>query len=206
MNLLNQKPQAVPLHRCIVASLHRKGAPGGSTIQRFNDSTNRSGFTLIELMLVLALLVVITSLAAPAMATFIRGRALDSEARRLYALTHAAQSRAVSEGMPMLLWVDEKQGAYGLAAETSTKTTADQGGDPKAENLTVDSTLQISVVNVGVSAPTTFNNLPAIHFLPDGTVDEDSPQVLQLTDSAGVSRWLIELPNHSGYEISNTKP
>src|ERR1035437_4108051 len=74
---------------------------------KFSDA-----FTLIELTLVLALLVVITSLAAPAMANFIRGRALDSEARRLFSLTHAAQSRAVSEGMPMVLWVDEKQGAY----------------------------------------------------------------------------------------------
>jgi type II secretion system protein H len=158
-------------------------------------------FTLIELVLVLALLVVITSLAAPAMATFIRGRALDSEARRLFALTHAAQSRAVSEGVPMLLWVDGKNGAYGLTAETSGQNT-----DPKAESLTVDDTLQISVLDTTVGAPTTFNNLPAIHFLPDGTVDEDSPQALQLNDSAGVTRWLVETPNHSGYEVSDTKP
>ena len=143
-----------------------------------SSATRHAAFTLIELILVLALLVVITSLAAPAMANFIRGRALDSEARRLFALMHAAQSRAVSEGMPMVLWVDEKSGAYGLAAETSTKTTTDKTGDPKAENLTVDSTLQISVLNLGLSAPTTFNNLPAIRFLPDGTVDENSPQTV----------------------------
>jgi type II secretion system protein H len=160
----------------------------------------RAAFTLIELVLVLALLVVITSLAAPAMANFIRGRALDSEARRLFALTHAAQSRAVSEGVPMLLWVDEKNGAYGLEAETPGKT-----GDPKAENLTVDSTLQIAVLNVGMSAPTTFNNLPAIRFLADGTVDEDSPQTLQLTDSAGISRWLLLNKARTDYEISDTQ-
>jgi type II secretion system protein H len=158
-----------------------------------------SAFTLIELILVLALLVVITSLAAPAMANFIRGRALDSEARRLFALMHAGQSRAVSEGMPMVLWVDEKQGAYGLQVETNGKT-----GDPKAENLTVDSTLQIAVLNSGLSTPTTFNHLPAIRFLADGSVDENSPQTLQLTDSAGVSRWLIESRNHTGYEIRDS--
>ena len=167
--------------------------------------TRHAAFTLIELVLVLALLVVITSLAAPAMANFIRGRALDSEARRLFALTHAAQSRAVSEGVPMLLWVDEKNGAYGLAAEMSTKTTTDQTGDPKAENLSLDSTLQIAVPTTGLSAPTTFNKLPAIRFLADGTVDENSPQKLQLTDSAGVSRWLVEARSHTGYEISDSQ-
>jgi prepilin-type N-terminal cleavage/methylation domain-containing protein len=160
----------------------------------------RHAFTLIELTLVLALLVVITSLAAPAVANFIRGHALDSEARRLFALMHAGQSRAVSEGMPMVLWVDQKQGAYGLLAETTGKT-----GDPKAENLTVDSTLQIAVLNAGLSTPPTFNNLPAIRFLADGTVDENSPQTLQLTDSAGVSRWLIESRNHTGYEIRDSQ-
>lgn len=157
-------------------------------------------FTLIELVFVMALLVIITSLAAPAMANFIRGRALDSESRRLLALIHAGQSRAVSEGMPMVLWVDEKNGAYGLEAETSGKT-----GDPRAENLTVDSTLQIAVLNTGAGTPTTFKNLPAIRFLPDGTVDENSPQTLQLTDAAGASRWLIELRSRTGYEISDSK-
>jgi type II secretion system protein H len=196
MNLLNQNA----LKRCIVTSLHRNGASCDSTIQRFNDSTRKRAFTLIELVLVLALLVVITSLAAPAMSNFIRGRALDSEARRLFSLMHAAQSRAVSEGMPMVLWVDEKNGAYGFQEETTGKT-----GDPKAENLTVDSTLQIAVLNLGLSTPTMLNNLPAIRFLADGTVDENSPQTLQLTDSTGVSRWLIESKNHTGYEISNSQ-
>ena len=157
-------------------------------------------FTLIELTLVLALLVVITSLAAPAMANFIRGRALDSESRRLFALVHAGQSRAVSEGMPMALWVDEKNGAYGLSVEDTGKT-----GDPKAEDLTVDTTLQITVLNAGLGTPTTFKNLPAIRFLADGTVDENSPQTIQLTDSAGFSRWLIESRNRMGYEISDSK-
>ena len=168
-----------------------------------------SAFTLVELLLVLALLVVITSLVAPAMSNFIRARAVDSEARRLFALMHAGQSRAVSEGMPMVLWVDEKTGAYGLEAETTSKTGKNSknatDSDPKAETLTVDSTLQIAVLTAGSSPPTTFNNLPAIRFLADGTVDENSPQTLQLTDSTGISRWLIESRDHTGYAISDSK-
>ena len=158
-------------------------------------------FTLIELLLILAMLVIITSLAAPAVANFIRGRALDSEGRRLFALMHAAQSRAVSEGLPMILWVNEKQNAYGVQAETPGKN-----GDPDAETLPLDSTLTIAVQNGSVMTPTTFNNLPAIRFQPDGTVDINSPQVLQLTDSAGFSRWLVESESRTGYEVSDTKP
>lgn len=153
-------------------------------------------FTLIELILVMALIVIAVSIIAPRMAGFIRGRALDSEAQRLYALMHAAQSRAVSEGAPMMLWVDAANGGYGLDAETSGPN-----GDAKEESLTVDSTLQIAVLSVGTTATATFKNLPAIKFLPDGTVDESSPKTLQLTDSAGFSRWLIETAGRTGYEI-----
>ena len=148
----------------------------------------------------MALLVIITSLAAPAMANFIRGRALDSEARRMFALMHAAQSRAVSEGMPMVLWVDEKQNSYGCQAETTG-----QNGDPKAETLSVDSTLQITVLDTGLGSPTTLKNLPAIRFLADGTVDENSPQTLQLTDAAGFSRWFVETRSHMGYDVRDTQ-
>ena len=169
--------------------------------------TRHSAFTLIELILILALLVIITSFAAPGMANFIRGRALDSEARRLFSLTHEAQGRAVSEGMPMLLWVDEKNRAYGVQEEATGKTGKKaKADDPKAENLVMDSTLQIAVMNAGLGAPTTFNKLPAIRFLPDGTVDENSPQTLQLTDSAGFMRWLLLNRMRTGYEISDTKP
>jgi type II secretion system protein H len=164
-----------------------------------NNGACRRAFTLVELLLVLALLVIITSMVAPAMSNFIRARAVDSEARRLFALMHAGQSRAVSEGLPMMLWVDEKSGAYGLAAETSSS-----GGDPKAENLTVDENVQVTFLNAGTTALTMFQNLPAIRFLADGTIDENSPQTLRLADARGNALWLIEARNRTGYEIRDT--
>jgi Tfp pilus assembly protein FimT len=171
----------------------------------------RGGFTLIELILILALLVVITSIAVPAMARFIRGRALDTEARRMVALMHLAQSRAVSEGAPMMLWVNAPTGGYGVCAEASGQTsgqkvrqTAGQNGDPKAVELAVDSTLTLAVLNSGTGTQILFNGLPAIRFQADGTVDESSPQTLKLTDSDGFARWLVETRLRTGYEITAT--
>ena len=181
-----QSEAATPLFARFRCVQKRRGASLPAALQK-------CAFTLVELLLVLALLVVITSLVAPAMSNFIRARAVDSEARRLFALMHAGQSRAVSEGLPMMLWVDEKQGAYGLAAETPPK-----GGDPKAENLTVDENVQIAVVNAGTTALTTFQNLPAIRFLADGTVDENSPQTLRLADAKGNALWLVEAQQSHG--------
>jgi len=177
----------------------QSAATAGLNDPQFVIRSSRSAFTLIELILVLALLVIITSIAVPTMSRFIRGRALDSEAQRMMALMHAAQSRAVSEGATMMLWLDEKGGAYGVEAETSG-----QNGDPKAEELTVDATLKLTVHAVSGTTQTTFNNFPAIKYLPDGTVDEGSPQQLQLVDADGFSRWLLQNKMRTGYEITDS--
>ncbi len=163
-----------------------------------NKPVCRRAFTLIELVMVMALLVVAVCLVAPRMSDFIRGRALDSEARRLMALTHAGQARAVSEGMPMVLWMDEKQGSYGLEQETPPK-----GGDPKAEQLTMSDSVHVAPVTSGSLGLTTFRNLPAIRFLPDGTIDENSPQTVKLAQDNS-QLWLVELQNHTGYEVSDS--
>src|SRR5439155_2391252 len=93
----------------------------------------RSAFTLIELILVMTVLTIAVSVTAPALAHFFRGRSLDSEARRLLALSREGQSRAVSEGMPMELWVDTSRGALGLESEPSFEQN-----DPKAIEFTLD--------------------------------------------------------------------
>jgi len=155
-------------------------------------------FTLIELILVMTLLVITTALVAPSLMGFFRGRTLDSEARQLLSLTHAGQSRAVSEGMPILLWVDAKQNTYGLEEETPAA-----GGDPKAITLQLDDSVRVQVENA-TSTPITMGNLPAIRFLPGGTIDENSPHSLRLTDAGGNTLWLVESANHMGYEIQET--
>jgi type II secretion system protein H len=199
--LRRQSEAATPLFAWLRSFRRRRG----SRIRRIPAALQNRGFTLIELILILALLVIITSLAAPAMANFIRGRALDSEARRFFALTHEAQSRAVSEGVPIVIWVDQKNDAYGISEEMAGKPGT-KTSDPKAETLPVDSSLQIAVLNLGLGTPTTFNNLPAIRFLPDGTVDVNSPQTVELVDSAGSMRWLLLNRMRTGYEISDSKP
>jgi type II secretion system protein H len=169
-----------------------------ATGQTSGKPSCRRGFTLIELILVLTLLAVAASLIAPRFSGFVRGRALDSEARRLLSLTRAAQSRAISEGMPMLLWVNAAQGAYGVEQEATAAHT-----DPRALEFSVDGHVQVTVMNLA-SGATMLRNVPAMRFLPDGTIDETSPTMLRLNDSTGAALWLIQARNRMSYEIRNT--
>jgi prepilin-type N-terminal cleavage/methylation domain-containing protein len=174
------------------------------------------GFTLIELILVMTILAIAVSITAPALANFFRGRTLDSEARKLLSLTREGQSRAVAEGLPMELWLDSPQNAYGLEAEPSYEPT-----DPKALSFTLDKDIHVEVVNLkmpGISqsepvttpatasiapSPSNHPNLPRIRFLPDGSFGESSPQMLRLTGRDGISMWLAQARSHLHYEIRN---
>ena len=195
------------------------GQLGSGRAARFSWPARR-GFTLIELILVMALLTVVISLTAPRLSRFFHGRTLDSEARRLLALTRGGQSRAVSEGLPMDLWVDTEQGTFGLQAEPSYETS-----DPKAVDFALDSGLELEVVNKVATAPATavtmsrnqqtsiasvprvnlvHSSLPTIRFLPDGSIADTSPQKLHLTSSDGGSLWLAQSHDGMTYEIRST--
>src|SRR6266850_2245748 len=71
-------------------------------------------FTLVELILVMAVLTIAISISAPALSHFFRGRSLDSQARMLVALTRHGQSRAVSEGLPIEMWMDAQKSQIGM--------------------------------------------------------------------------------------------
>ena len=192
-------------------------ATGRPNKDRGPTRSRRHGFTLIEMILVMALLVVAVSMVSPRLSGFIRGRALESEARRVLALTHAARSRAISESMPVLLWLDATVGRYGVERETRG-----QNGDPLSQEFTVDDHLRIAFDQAqrligqtltstrttgllpGVSTSpksTAARTEPSIRFLPDGTLDEDSPNAIRIEDSDGSVLWLVEGSDRRHYEI-----
>lgn len=183
-----------------------------------SSSRRHAAFTLIELILVMTILTVTISLIAPALANFFRGRSLDSEARRLLALTRQGQARAISEGIPMELWIDAKENLCGLEAEPSYEQE-----DPRAVQFALDPGLQVDFANVqsllssdslsstplsnsrsGQTVRTVLSrhpDLPRIRFLPSGALDEKSPQAIVLTGRDGHSMAIKQSQNGLSYEI-----
>jgi type II secretion system protein H len=178
--------------------------PGNSTLKRAEARAPvQRAFTLIELIIILALLAIVTSIAAPSMSNFFRGRTLNSEARQLLSLTHAAQARAISEGFPVVLWVDADRGEYGIQMENTLDVGNSRDVDSKAEQFTVNDALQIAAVD---APPLSVNgrSVIGIRFLPDGLADDDSAATIRLTGRTGEMLYLIQATNRLRYEIRNT--
>lgn len=161
------------------------------------------GFTLIELIVVMLLLAIAAGMVAPRMSAFFRGRALNFEARRMLSLTHYAQSRAVAEGVPMILWFDPRTSSYGVHVQAGH-----EGADDRAPVFTCDPGV---VIVAAAPAPVSSESdddslglpegLPVIRFNAEGFFDEVSVPKIVLQQREGGALELVQQENRLGYEI-----
>ena len=183
------------------------GGPGRVWLAR--PGFDRRAFTLIELVLVLALLAIAVAVAAPSLSRFFRGRTLDNEARRLLSLTRYAQSRAISEGVPMLLWLKPQTGEFGLQSETTYTDT-----DPRAVDYTLSADLQMEADSLAFTGESLWKQAElktgsrqVIRFTPDGFVAESSPAWVWLKTTDGSdATWLVLSTNRLNYELGSLQP
>lgn len=150
--------------------------------RRSAEFYRQGGFTLIELILVMALLVVVLAVGAPTLAAFFSGRTINSEAKRFMSLTRYAQSQAVSRGMPMELWLDRQEGRYGLRVQEGydcsygkPQLLAGNSQPPADEERPLEFQLGKDLdfdQESGGRPPG--DVIDCIRFLPDGSIDDGS--------------------------------
>lgn len=152
----------------------------------------------------MALLTIVISVGAPSLSRFFRARTVDSEAHRFLSLTRYGQSRAVAEGVPMRLWIDVKQGRYGLKAETGYMDE-----DRKAVEFAVGDELVFEVEQAEVRPLASRWNRPLerggklaeIRFTPDGFIGETSPEAVLIRRGADEAVWVAQSRNRLHYEM-----
>jgi len=164
----------------------------------------RHGFTLIELIFVMVLLAIGAAMVAPAMGSFFHGRVLASEAKRVLALTHLGQSRAIAEGVPVLLWINTKDSTYGLRVQSTFEE-----GDDRASSFTADpavtldtpSTEALPVSEQDDEKLGLTDGLPFIRFTPDGFYDDTSVRKIVLRQGTDNAIEIGQTANRLSYEI-----
>jgi prepilin-type N-terminal cleavage/methylation domain-containing protein len=167
---------------------------------------HNAAFTLVELILVMALLTIVMAVAAPSLARFFRGRDIETEAGRFAALTRYGQSQASSLGRPMVLWVDPQEGCYGLDEEgvTPTRRIGDRGNADRS--VVSDGTGRYfelrdhSSIEVGPAERLT-NGLASIRFTPDGAIDENSVRQVFIRDEEDAAIPIQQSRNRLYYEV-----
>jgi prepilin-type N-terminal cleavage/methylation domain-containing protein len=154
----------------------------------------RRGFTLIELILVMAVLTTVLAIAAPRLSSFMWGRNLQEEGRRLFALSRYGRSLAVSQSTPMRLWVNPEERSYGLTPNEGYTLE-----DEKEFLYQLPEGMQFEVSQDALDE----KGRGYVSFWPDGTIDELSLTrvIVRGRDQEAVA--LVQKDLISGYEVVN---
>ncbi len=178
-----------------------------------NGKGRRSGFTLMELILVLVLVVVISGIALPYFAGSYKGTKLRSAARTIDRMARYARSMAIMRDKTLTLALNHETMELFLGSASQTATNAADG------ELDQDVLKRLGWVEGEAQAPETAGIDKEVHrFLPDGLSvrdfkkewnEEDEPyETLHLVRfyPNGQCEWfLLELEDSrgSGVKIEN---
>jgi type II secretion system protein H len=166
------------------------------------STLSRAGFTLLELIVVMSMLTVVIALAAPSLSGFFRSRTLDSEARRVLSVIRLGQTRAASEGVPMVFWVDPEMRRYGLREADGYSER-----DLKEIEFQMNQDLNFELLSTPRFEEPRQNeqslpkNVSTIRFLPDGTFSESSLPAILLVRTNIETLIITQTMNRLSYEI-----
>ena len=182
----------------------------------FATGTRRRGkqfvaaFTLIELILVMALFVIVIGVVSPELSSFFRGRNLDNDAEQFLSLTRYGRSRAISEGVPIELWINPKAGSYGLQAlsgYTETRTNALRYA--VSDSVQISTSIPVATLvhsNYWTQTKTFVRGLPTIRFQPDGYISDTSPRDIYFKQGNDSTIVIAKDPSNLRYEMQSTQP
>ena len=162
-------------------------------LEDYNGSGNR-GITLLELILVLAILCILTGIIAPHMSGFAEGRRFVSEWNHLQDMVRYARSEAIARSVTVEIGFNQEEGTYGITKNNSG-----------LKNLPVEFTTHNLPNKLAFDFPdsaTREDNRIAIRFLPDGTVDEDSPEKIELAEQGGDFIRILKQDPLLGYVVT----
>ena len=159
---------------------------------RENKHNTPTAFTLVELILVMALLATIMALAAPSLSRSMHQRHVADEAARFLAATEYARDEAVSQGVPMTLWIEPATGRFGVEPKTGFF-----GADERSREFEINPDIHFETSK----AVATRGLVQAVEFAPDGAPDSASLAEIRLVDRFNSSMTIARTKDGWAYEI-----
>ena len=150
-------------------------------------------FTLVELILVMAILTTIMAVSLPSIARSFRQHNLEQEAARILALTEYGRDEAISEGVPMTVWIDPEKGLFGVDAAAGYVP-----GDIHRKQYSLGTDLHFDPVKAALTAD---GHVEAALFAPDGGLDPSGVDLIRIVDRSDSAMTVARTADGWSYEI-----
>jgi Tfp pilus assembly protein FimT len=147
----------------------------------------RRGFTILETLLVLALMIVIAAIAVPSIDAMYGDVRLTAAADMVRGAWADARARAVEDGIAYRFAVVPQEGRFKISPDAD-EAQADDGGDPPLiKEDTLPGKVTFANASQGASDKNDGEYQAVVVFLPDGTAHED----VEIGFRSGGSRTLV---------------
>jgi type II secretion system protein H len=151
------------------------------------------GFTLVELIIVMALLAIVAALSAPLLSNSLRQRNLEDEATRLLAMTEYARDEATSQGIPMIISFDQRNQIIAVEPKAGY-----EGDERRVREFSLGPDIQLAVQD---RAAKKRSNAEVAEFTPEGVPSLESAEILELRNRYNGVISVVRTPDRWGYEI-----
>ena len=140
----------------------------------------------------MALLALVMAFAAPSLSRSLRYRHLGEEATRFIALTEYARDEAVSQGVPMVVWIDPEARRFGLAPKAGFT-----GSETRVREFQVNPDIRLELED----AVTISGLVQAAEFAADGSPALTNLALMRLIDRFESVVTIARTRDGWGYEI-----
>ncbi len=155
------------------------------------QSRPSSGFTLLELVLVLVIISIAMMIAAPSLANFARGREASNTAAQFVATAHWARSQAISDGAIYRINIDAPGRRWWLTYDDGNNFVP--VGSMYGQAFTAPESVRIES-----DAPASPDATQIIEFDPSGRVD---PATVRFIGSVGAPVEVVALSPMDTYHV-----
>ncbi len=158
----------------------------------------QQGYTLLELLVVLALIVLIAALAYPSLDGLYESRRLTAGADQVRTAWASARSHAMDEGQPYQFAVALNKGNFRVAPDT-----ADQWPGASASATPADPSNPAFVLQGALPKGVRFVTVDSIHG-SDSSLDDDTVLPTDNIDPSVWSRTVVFLPDGTARRCGNS--
>ncbi len=140
----------------------------------------------------MALMVIVMSIAAPSLSRSMRQRNIDAEATRLLAMSEYARAEAISQGVPMTVWIDPAGENFGVAPKAGFT-----GVESREREYAVNADVHFEMTNVSEKNGV----IEAMEFAPDGSPTTTSIEQVRIIDRFNGIVTVAKTSDGWSYEI-----
>ncbi len=159
-----------------------------------NDTMkNQAGFTLVELMITVAIVMIVMSIAVPSFTTTIQNNRITTQTNKLISALHLARMEAIHRGTSVSICASSNQSSCSGSNDWSVGWIVYEDSLTSGTTTTVNDVIRVWGSLDGNPSVTASNNAKFIRYQANGTLGAGRTITHEISDCADTQKRIISI-------------